>query len=242
MSRVEVVIEYGMPGRDLLRFRRWLVGWLYDRYGASSIKVAEDDDRIVFEVDGDMFDLFDELRIEVRLALRDIGADVKAFGVCSGDECIAVYDFSFDMVLSSDVIKRLKKVVNKVARIAGVEKVEGIGFAVRGGMLVVYMDGCCAKLYANEAFVVGVDMVKFIEDAAGLKILGDVGFVYDVVEPPEPRSLDIDFLVGEDGVALFVNSCSRDLKFGEALRLAYWLMRLSLNVMEVQKIIEGGYE
>jgi len=32
MSRVEIVIDYEMLTRELLRFRRWLLGWLYDKY------------------------------------------------------------------------------------------------------------------------------------------------------------------------------------------------------------------
>jgi hypothetical protein len=238
MSRVEIIVQYGMYTRELQWLRRWLAGWLYDRYGVFG-KVVEGDDYVVFEVEGDPFDLFTKLRTEMKLVLRNVKADVKAFGVCSGDECITVDNFRFDVVLDDKTIRRLNKLVDRVMHVADVKAMEGIEVMVKGGWVVVYMGGCYTRLYANEAFVVGVDMVKFIEGATGLKILDDVGFVYDVIERPEPRSLEFDFLVGEDGVMLFVDECSRELKFGEALRFAYWLMRLSLNMIEAQKMIEG---
>lgn len=241
MSRVEVVVEHGLYTRELLRLKRWLVGWLYDKYGTFG-KVTEGDDCITFEVEADMFELFSELYIEMKLTLRDVKADVKAFGVCSGDECIVVDDFKLGAVLPRHVIKRLNRLVNKIMCITGIEKIENIEIMNKGGMIVVYMEGCYTRLYPNEAFIVGVDLAKFVEKASGLKMLGDIGFVYDVIEPPEPRSLGIDFLVDEDGVILSVGGCSRFLKVGEALRLAYWLMRLSLNEFELQEIIERGYE
>jgi hypothetical protein len=241
MSRVEVIVEYGLYTRELLRFKRWLVGWLYDRYGMFG-KVVETDDYIIFEVEGDVFELFNELRTEVKLMLRDVKAGVEAFGVCGGDECIVVDDFRYEAVLDGNVIKRLNKVVNRVMHIAGAKAVEGIKVVNRGGFIVVYMDGCCAKLYVNEAFIVGVDLAKFVESVYGLEIVGDVGFVYDVFELPEPRSLAIDFITDEGGIILFVDDCSRYLNISEALRLAYWLMRLALNEIELQKMIEEGHE
>jgi hypothetical protein len=242
MSRVEIIVQYGMYTRELQWLRRWLAGLLYDKYGVLS-KVTENDDYIIFEVENNVFELFDifsELRIEMKLILRNIRADVKAFGVCSGDECVVVDNLRFDVALDDKTIRRLNKLVDRVMHVADVKAVEGIEVMIKGGWVVVYMGGCYTRLYANEAFVVGVDMVKFIEGVTGLKILGDVGFVYDVIEQPEPRSLELDFLVGEDGVMLFIDECSRELKFGEALRVAYWLMRLSLNMIETQKMIEGG--
>jgi hypothetical protein len=240
MGRVEVVVEYGAYTRELLRLKRWLIGWLYDKYGMFG-KVVEVDSYIIFEVEGDMFELFSDLRVEMKLALRDIKADVMAFGVCSGGECIVTSDFRHEVVLDDYVIKRLSEVVDRVMHIVGIEAVEGIEVANRGGLIVVRMDNCCTKLYVNEAFVVGVEFVKLVENASGLKILGDVKFVYDVLELPEPRSLDMDFVVDEDGATLFIERCSRHLRIGEALRLAYWLMRLSLNEIELQKMIEESY-
>jgi hypothetical protein len=241
MNKVEIIVEHGLYSRELLRLKRWLVGWLYDKYGAFG-KVAESDGYIVIEAEGDMFELFNELRIEMKLMLRDVRANVDAFGVCSGDECVVVDSFIHEVVLNNHVIKRLNRLVNKVMHIVGIEKVGNIEVLNKGGMIVVYMEGCCTRLYPNEAFMVGVDLAKSVENMSGLKVLGDVGFVYDVIEPPEPRSLEVDFLVDEDGVILSVGRCSRFLKIGEALRLAYWLMRLSLNEFELQRTIERGYE
>jgi hypothetical protein len=234
MSKVEVVIERGIYNRELLRFKRWLIGWMYDRYGASSIKVAEGDGFIVFEVDGDMFELFSELRIEMKLMMRNLKADVKAVGLCSGEECVVIDDF-VKIVLPNYVIRRLDKMVNKIKHIIGNEEVEGIEVVNQNGMIVVYMEGCCAKLYVNEAFVVATDLVIFVEDISNLKILDGVRFVYDVFEPPEPRSLDIDLMTDENGIILFVDECSKLLTLDEALRVAYRLMQLSLNQLRMWK-------
>ena len=237
MKKAEVIIEYGMYGRELLKFRRWLVGWLYDRYGVC-VKGAEGDGFIVFEVDGDVFELFSELRVEVKLVLRDMRADVKAFGVCSGDECVVVDDFRVDMVLSDRELGKLERVVRRIGRIVDYRGVSDVRIVNRGGMIVVYMDSCYARLYINEAFVVGVDLVRFVEDVSRLNVLKGIDVVYDLFEPPEPRSLDIDFITDEDGVILSVGRCSRHLKIGEALRVAYGLMRLSLNELLLRRDIE----
>jgi hypothetical protein len=236
-KKVEIVIEYGIYDRDMLKFKRWLFGWLYDKYGLVA-KAVEGDGLIIFEAEGDVFKLFDELRIETKLALRNIRVDVKALGVCSGDECVVVDNVRSVGLLNGSVLKKLDKMINKVGSIVGYGKVEGIDFVSRGNMIAIYMDGCYTRLYINEAFVVAADLVKFVSDASGLELSKWVNVVYDVFEPPEPRSLEIDFLVGEDGVMLFIDGCSRDLKFGETLRLAYWLMKLSLNQLLLQKKIE----
>ena len=237
MKKAEVVVEYGMYGREVLEFRRWLVGWLYDRYGMC-IKSAEDDDFVVFEVDGDIFELFDELRVETKLVLRDIRADVKAVGVCSGDECVVVDDFRVDVVLSDSDLRKLERVVRRIGRMVDYRGVNDVRIVNRGGMIVVYMGNCHANLYINEAFIVGADLVKFVEDISMLQVSKRVDVVYDLFEPPEPRSLDIDFITDEDGVILSVGRCSRHLKIGEVLRVAYGFMRLSLNELLLRRDIE----
>ena len=237
MKKAEVIIEYGMYGREVLKFRRWLIGWLYDRYGVC-VKGAEGDDLIVFEVDGDMFELFSDLRIEAKLVLRDMRADVKAFGVCSGDECIVVDDFRVDVVLSDHDLRKLERVVRRIGRMVDYRGVSDVKIVNQGGMIIVYMGSCCARLYINEAFVMGVNLVKFVEDISMLQVSKGVDVVYDLFELPEPRSLDIDFITDEDGVILSVGRCSRHLKIGEALRVAYGLMRLSLNELLLRRDIE----
>ena len=242
MKKAEVVVEYGMYDRELLKFRRWLVGWLYDRYGVC-VKAVENDDFIVFEVDGDMFELFNDLRVETKLVLRDVKADVKAVGVCSGDECVVVDDFRVDVVLSDRDLRKLEKVVRRIGRVVNYSGVSDVRIVNQGGMIVVCMGSCCAKLYINEAFVVGADLVKFAEDISMLQVSKGVDVVYDLFELPESRSLDMDFITDEDGVILSVGGCSRHLKIGEVLRVAYGLMRLSLNELLLRKEIEKwGYE
>jgi len=237
MKKAEVVVEYGMYGREVSKFRRWLVGWLYDRYGLC-VKGAEGDGLIVFEVDGDVFELFSDLRVEAKLVLRDVKADVKAFGVCSGDECVVVDDFRVDVVLSDRDLRRLERVVRRIGRMVDYRGVSDVRVANRGGIIVVYMGNCYAKLYVNEAFVVGADLVRFVEDISMLQVSKGIDVVYDVFEPPEPRSLDVDFMTDEDGIILSVGGCSRHLKIGEALKVAYGLMRLSLNELLLRKEIE----
>jgi len=170
--------------------------------------------------------------------LRDMRADVKAFGVCSGDECIVVDDFRVDVVLSDHDLRKLERVVRRIGRMVDYRGVSDVKIVNQGGMIIVYMGSCCARLYINEAFVMGVNLVKFVEDISMLQVSKGVDVVYDLFELPEPRSLDIDFITDEDGVILSVGRCSRHLKIGEALRVAYGLMRLSLNELLLRRDIE----
>jgi len=234
MNRVEVVFDYELPTRELLRFRRWLIGWMYDKYNVVNVK-GEYDNYLVFNVGADIFEIFDELYSDVKIANRHMRAGVTAFGLCSGDECIVIDSLEPRVVLSNYAIKKLNKIINKVKRIAGADKVEDIIFTSGKGMVTICMDGCSANLYVNEAFVVGADLVRFADHYSGLKVLDEVDFVFSVFEPLEPRSLDIDFVTDEDGIILFVDRCSKFLSYGEAMKVGYWLMKLSLNQLKAQK-------
>jgi hypothetical protein len=234
MNKVWIAFDYEMLTRELLRFKRWLIGWMYDKYKVTNVK-AEYDDYLVFNVSADIFEIFDELYSDVKIANRHMRAGVTAFGLCSGDECIVIDSLEPRVVLSNYAIKKLNKIINKVKRVAGADKVEDIIFTSGKGMVTICMDGCSANLYVNEAFVVGADLVHFADRYSGLKVLDEVDFVFNVFEPPEPRSLDIDFVTDEDGIILFVDRCSKFLSFGEAMRVGYWLMKLALDQLKMLK-------
>jgi hypothetical protein len=238
MNRVEIILDYEMFTRELLRFRRWLLGWLYDKYGVTA--KVEGDDCIVFDADVDVFEMFGELYSEVKIANRHMRTGVTAFGLCSGDECIVIDSLEPKVVVSNYAIKKLGKIVNKVKHIVGDGKVEDVTFTSGGGRVTICMKGCGASLFVNEAFVVAADLVRFVSDYSKLKVLDEIDFVFSVFEPPEPRSLDIDFVVGEDGVILFVDRCSTFLTFDEALKVAYWLMKLALDQLKALKKEEEG--
>jgi len=108
-------------------------------------------------------------------------------------------------------------------------------FTSGNGMVTICMDGCSASLYVNEAFVVGAELVRFADHYSGLNAFGDVRFVFSVFEPPEPRSLDMDFMNDEGGIILFVDRCSKFLTFREAMGVGYWLMKLSLDQLKAWK-------
>jgi len=239
MNKVWIAFDYELPTRELLRFKRWLIGWMYDKYSVVNVK-EEYDDYLVFNVGADIFEMFGELYSEVKIANRHMRAGVVAFGLCSGDECIVVDSLEPRVVLSNYVIKKLSKIINKVKRVAGADKVEDIMFTGGNGMVTICMNGCGANLYVNEAFVVGAELVRFADHYGGLKVLDEVDFVFSVFEPPEPRSLDIDFVTDEDGIILFVDRCSKFLLFGEAMRVGYWLMKLALDQLKAWKKEEGG--
>jgi hypothetical protein len=241
MNRVEVVFDYELPTRELLRFKRWLIGWMYDKYSVVNVK-GEYDDYLVFNVGADIFEMFGELYSDVKIANRHMRAGVTAFGLCSGDECIVIDSLEPRVVLSNYAIKKLNKIINKVRRVAGGDRIEDVMFTGGNGMVTICMKGCGASLFVNEAFVVGADLVRFVSDYSKLKVLDEIDFVFSVFEPPEPRSLDVDFVVGEDGVILFVDRCSTFLTFDEALKVAYWLMKLALDQLKALKEEEGGYE
>jgi len=241
MSRVEIVFDYEMFTRELLRFRRWLLGWLYDKYGVTA--KVEEDDRIVFDADIDVFEMFSELYSEVKIANRHMRVDVMAFGLCSGGECAVVDSLEPRVVLSSYAIKKLSKIINKVKHVAGGDGVEDIMFTGGNGMITICMNGCGASLYVNEAFVVGAELVRFADHYGGLKVLDEVDFVFKVFEPPEPRSLDMDFVTDEGGIILFIDRCSKFLTYSEAMRVGYWLMKLALDQLKAWKKEEGrSYE
>ena len=159
MNRVEVVFDYELPTRELLRFRRWLIGWMYDKYNVVNVK-GEYDDYLVFNVSADIFEIFDELYSDVKIANRHMRADVTAFGLCSGDECIVIDNFEPRIVLSSYAIRKLSKIVNKVKRVAGGDEVEDVMFTSGNGRVTICMKGCSASLYVNEAFVVGAELAR----------------------------------------------------------------------------------
>ena len=238
MSKVEIVIDYEMLTRELLRFRRWLLGWLYDKYGVTA--KVEENDHIAFDADVDIFGMFGELYSDVKIANRHMRADVTAFGLCSGGECIVIDDFEPRIVLSSYAIRKLSKIVNKVKHVAGGDEVEDIMFTSGNGRVTICMKGCSASLYVNEAFVVGAELARFADHYGGLNVLDEVDFVFSVFEQPESKSLDIDFVTDEDGIILFVDRCSKFLTYSEALRVAYWFMRLALNQLKEWKKEEEG--
>jgi len=234
MSRVEVVIEHEMYSREVLRFELWMLGWLqYNRYRVVDAKVMNNNLYTVFEVEGDLFELFGKLSSEVKIVKRYLRADVTV-GLCSGEECV-VFDSFEPRVVSNYALKKLSKLVNTLRRIVGSDKVEDISFMSGDGAVSIFMKGCSADLYVNEAFIVAADLVRFVEDVSRLKILDGVRFVYNVFESPEPRSLDIDFMTDEGGIILFVNECSKLLTLREALYVAYWLMKLSLDQLKMWK-------
>jgi len=204
---------------------------------------VEENDRIIFDADVDIFGMFGELYSEIKIANRHMRADVTAFGLCSGDECIVIDDLVPKVMLSNYAIKKLNKIINKVKHVAGGNEVEDIIFTGGNGMVTICMNGCGASLYVNEAFVVGADLVRFADHYSGLKVLDEVDFVFSVFEPPEPRSLDIDFITDENGIILFVDRCSKFLTYSEAMRVGYWLMKLSLEQLKMWKEEEKrGYE
>jgi len=239
MSRVEVVVEFGIYTSGALRFRQWLFGWLqYNGYNVVGTVTMDDDYYTVFEVEGDLFELFGKLNSEVKIVKRYLRADVVV-GLCSGDECVVFEDFEPKVVVSNYVLKKLNRLVNTLRRIVGDDKVEDMSFMSGDGVVSIFMKGCSADLYVNEAFVVAADLVSFVRDVSRLRILDEVRFVYNVFNPPEPLSLDIDFITDEGGIILFVNNCSKLLTLREALYVAYWLMKLSLDQLKRWKEEEG---
>jgi hypothetical protein len=233
MKEVVVVFDYGMYTRELLRFRQWLVGWLYDKYNVANVDTTYDD-YVAFKVGIDLLELFGELYSEMKLVRRDLKADINAVGLCSGDECVVV-DFEPRVVLSNYALKKLNKIVNRIKHVAGVGKVEDMVFAGRDGEVAIYMKGCYASLYINEALVVAADLVRYVRNISKLETLDEVDFIFDLFELPEPRSLAVDFVTDEDGIIFFVDRCSTFLTIGEALRVAYWLMKLSLDQLKAWK-------
>ena len=234
MSRVEVVVDFGFYGRFELRFREWLFGWLQlNGYNVVDVTTMDEDFYTVYEVRGNLFELFEKLYDKVGIVKRYLRADVTV-GLCSGEECI-MFDGFKPRAVSNYALKKLGRLVNTLRRIVGSDKVEDISFMSGGGAVSVFMKGCSTDLYVNEAFVVAADLVRFVEDVSRLKILDEVGFVYNVFESPEPRSLDIDFMTDEGGIILFVNECSKLLTLREALYVAYWLMKLSLDQLKMWK-------
>lgn len=241
MKEVVVVFDYGMYSRELLRFRRCLVGWFMDKYNVKDVDMTYDD-HITFKVSADLFELFGELYSEMRLVKRDLKTDVEAIGLCSGDECIVV-DFEPRVVLSNYALKKLNKIVNRIKHVAGVGKIEDMVFAGRDGEVAIYMKGCYASLYVNEAIVVAAELVRYVRDISKIETLDEVDFIFDLFELPEPRSLAVDFVTDDDGIIFFVDRCSTFLTIGEALRVAYWLMKLSLEQLKSwKKEEERGYE
>jgi len=239
MSRVEVVIEHELYAREVFRFELWMLGWLqYHRYKVVDAKVMHNNLYTVFEVEGDLFELFGKLNSEVKIVKRYLRADVVV-GLCSGDECVVFEDFEPKVVVSNYVLKKLSRLVNTLRRIVGDDKVEDMSFMSGDGVVSIFMKGCSADLYVNEAFVVAADLVSFVRDVSRLRILDEVRFVYNVFNPPEPLSLDIDFITDEGGIILFVNNCSKLLTLREALYVAYWLMKLSLDQLKRWKEEEG---
>ena len=241
MKKVEIAMEYGLYSRELFRFRRWLVGWLIDKYNVKDVDTTYDD-YIAFKADVDLLELFNELYGEMKIVKRDLSADVKTVGLCSGEECVVV-DLEPRIVLSNYALKKLDRLVNKIKHVAGVGKVDDMEFVSRDGGVAVFLKGCSTRLDVNEAFVVAAELVRFVRDISKLETLGDVDFVFDLFEFPEPRSLEVDFVTDEDGIIFFVDRCSTFLLLGEALRVAYWLMWLSLGQLKIWKKEEKeGYE
>jgi len=247
MSRVEVVVEFGIYTSGALRFRQWLFGWLqYNGYNVVGTVTMDDDYYTVFEVEGDLFELFGRLFNEVRFVRRHLKADVVV-GLCSGGECIDLVDeFGPKMVLSNYALKKLNRVVNKVRYIVGDDNVRDISFIGGDGIITVVAKGCATDLYVNEAFVVAADLIEAVRHVTKLKILDEVYDVYKVFDSEEVKGIDVSFMTDEDGhITLYVGECSKLLTAIEALRVAYWLMYMALWQLKMWKEEEEkkeGYE
>jgi hypothetical protein len=229
----EVIVDFGFYSRFELRFREWLYGWLqWNGYNVASTTVMDRDFYTVFEVEGDMFELFEKLYDKVRFVRRYMEADVNV-ALCSGSECIDMSSGLARIVLSNYAIKKLERIVNKVRCVFGEGEVEGVEVSGGNGTIALVVGGCATKLYIDEALVVAADMVRITVNMFKLEMLDEVKAIYDMFKPEGLDDLNVGFMVGEDGyVHLFINSCSKMLTSGEAMWVSYKLMKVALEQLK----------
>jgi hypothetical protein len=234
---VEVVIEFEFRGRYERRFREWLHGWLQlSGYRVVSIREVDGDFYTVYEVEGDMFDVFGRLYREVRFMRRYLRIDDVVVAVCGSDECIDLSD-GFDVVMLSDEdLEKLHKIVKKLRCMAGRGEVKGVLVSGGKGYVVLAVGGCAVRLRADEALIFAADLASYTVNMFKLKILNEVKAVYDLFEEERMKDVDASFMVGQDGyVDIFVGDCSRRVEAGEALKVAYKMMKAALKQLEVLK-------
>jgi hypothetical protein len=235
MARAEVVVKFEFYSRFERRFREWLHGWLQLNYNIVGIREVDGDFYTVYEVEEDMFDVFELLYERVRFMRRYLRTnDVVA--VCSGDECIDLSD-GFDVVMLSDEdLEKLYKIVKRLKCIVGRGEVKGVLVSGGKGYVVLTLGGCSIRLRADEAFIFAADLASYTVNMFKLYILSEVKVVYDMFDEKRMEDVDASFMVGQDGyVDIFVGGCSKRMKAGDALRVAYLIMKTALKQLNVLK-------
>jgi len=222
------VMHYGRRERI---FREWLHGWLQLK-GYNIVDVREKDEfHLVYEIEGDVFELFGDLYEEIRFMRRRLEID-GIVAICSGDECIDLTG-EFDMIVLSDGdLEKLRKVVEKLGCVVGNDKVEGMWVLSRKGYVVLVLDECIVRLRADEAFVFAARLVGYTVNRLRLGILGEVKVVRDIFE--SVVDMDVDYMGADDEcVDIFVGDCKKRLTPGNVLRLAYQIMKVALEQLKV---------
>ncbi|MCI4408318.1 MAG: hypothetical protein JHC26_04450 [Thermofilum sp.] len=230
MNRTEIVVKVMHYGRHERVFREWLHGWLQLK-GYNIVDVREKDEfYLVYEIEGNMFELFEDIYEEIRFMKRRLGID-GIVAICSGDECIDLTG-EFDMVVLSDGdLEKLRKVVEKLGCVVGSDNVEGIWVFGRKGYVVLALDGCVVRLRVDEAFMFAAGLVGYTVNRLRLGILSEVKVVRDIFE--SVVDMDVDYMGADDEcVDIFVGDCKKRLTPGNVLRLAYQIMKVALEQLK----------
>lgn len=234
MSMTEVIVKLRFYGMFERRFREWIHGWLQlSGYNIVSIKEEDNDFYTVYEVEGDMFEIFEKLYDKVRFMRKYLRVDDKV-AICSGDECIDLSD-RLD-VPSGDGLEKLHRLVEKLECMVDNGEVKGVLISGGKGYVVLAVGGCAFKFRADEALIFAADLVSYTVNMFKLKILDEAEVVHDIFDSERMRDVYATFTVGEDGyIDIFVENCSKRVTAGEALRIAYKMLKTALKQLKKWK-------
>jgi hypothetical protein len=234
--KTEIIVKSVFYGTFERRFREWIHGWLQlSGYNIVGIRDENNDFYTVYEVEGDMFELFEKLYDKVRFMRRYLRADVNV-AICGGDECIDLSDRFDKVVLSNSDLEKLYRLVKKLKCMVSKDEVKGVLVSGGKGYVVLVVGGCAVRFRVDEAVIFATDLASYTVNMFRLKILDEAKVVYDIFELERMKDLDVSFMVGEDGyVDIFAGGCSKRLIAGEAMQVAYKIMKTALKQLKTWK-------